>query len=106
LLSILGQRLSIKINLSYIQHIFNLPLSFFATRRVGEIVSRFTDVNLIIDALASTILSLFLDVSILLVVGAALLAQNINLFLYNIGSHSCVFINCFFIYQTLQSFKS
>ena len=37
-------------------------MSFFATRRTGEIVSRFTDANSIIDALASTILSIFLDV--------------------------------------------
>ncbi len=44
--------------LSYIRHIFELPMSFFATRRTGEIISRFTDANSIIDALASTLLSL------------------------------------------------
>ncbi|VKE83753.1 bacteriocin transport/processing ATP-binding protein BlpA [Streptococcus pneumoniae] len=33
-------------------------MSFFATRRTGEIISRFTDANSIIDALASTLLSL------------------------------------------------
>jgi len=43
----------------------NCPCPFFATRRTGEVISRFTDANSIIDALASTILSLFLDVSIL-----------------------------------------
>ncbi|MDS3180305.1 cysteine peptidase family C39 domain-containing protein [Streptococcus pneumoniae] len=63
LLLVLGQRLSIDVILSYIKHVFHLPMSFFATRRTGEIVSRFTDANSIIDALASTILSIFLDVS-------------------------------------------
>lgn len=80
LLLVLGQRLSIDVILSYIKHVFHLPMSFFATRRTGEIVSRFTDANSIIDALASTILSIFLDVSIIIIVSIVLFSQNINLF--------------------------
>ena len=59
LLLVLGQRLSIDVILSYIKHVFQLPMSFFATRRTGEVVSRFTDANRIIDALASTLLQSF-----------------------------------------------
>lgn len=81
LLTVLSQRLTIDVILSYIRHIFTLPMSFFATRRTGEIISRFTDANSIIDALASTILSLFLDVSIVFIVGSVLVLQNIQLFL-------------------------
>lgn len=80
LLIILGQRLSIDVILSYIRHVFHLPMSFFATRRTGEIVSRFTDANSIIDALASTILSIFLDVSIILIISVVLFSQNVYLF--------------------------
>ena len=80
LLIILGQRLSIDVILSYIKHIFNLPMSFFATRRTGEIVSRFTDANSIIDALASTIISIFLDISMMLMISIILFLQNSNLF--------------------------
>lgn len=80
LLLVLGQRLSIDVILSYIRHVFHLPMSFFATRRTGEIVSRFTDANSIIDALASTILSIFLDVSTVLVIAIVLFTQNANLF--------------------------
>ncbi|WP_241209320.1 peptide cleavage/export ABC transporter, partial [Streptococcus sp. DD11] len=86
LLTILSQRLTIDVILSYIRHIFELPMSFFATRRTGEVISRFTDANSIIDALASTILSLFLDVSILITVGSVLLLQNTNLFLLTLVS--------------------
>ena len=86
LLTVLSQRLSIDVILSYIRHIFELPMSFFATRRTGEVISRFTDANSIIDALASTILSLFLDVSILTIVGSVLLVQNTNLFLLSLIS--------------------
>lgn len=80
LLAVLGQRLSIEIILGYIRHVFELPMSFFATRRTGEIVSRFTDASKIIDALASTIVSLFLDVSIVIIMGAILAIQNMTLF--------------------------
>lgn len=80
LLAVLGQRLSIEIILGYIRHVFELPMSFFATRRTGEIVSRFTDASKIIDALASTIVSLFLDVSIVIIMGAILVIQNMTLF--------------------------
>ncbi|WP_428933040.1 peptide cleavage/export ABC transporter [Lactiplantibacillus pentosus] len=80
LLAVLGQRLSIEIILGYIRHVFELPMSFFATRRTGEIVSRFTDASKIIDALASTIVSLFLDVSIVVIMGVILVIQNMTLF--------------------------
>ncbi|MGT2750904.1 peptide cleavage/export ABC transporter [Streptococcus orisasini] len=80
LLAVLSLRLVIDVILSYIKHIFTLPMSFFATRRTGEITSRFTDANQIIDAVASTIFSIFLDVTMLILVGGVLLVQNNNLF--------------------------
>ncbi len=91
LLNILGQRLSIDVILSYIRHIFELPMIFFATRRTGEILSRFTDANAIIDALASTILSVFLDMTIVMVVGSFLFFQNGHLFLLTLLSVPCIF---------------
>lgn len=84
LLLVLGQRLSIDVILSYIKHVFQLPMSFFATRRTGEVVSRFTDANRIIDALASTLLSIFLDLSIVLILSVVLFSQNAQLFFLTI----------------------
>jgi ABC-type bacteriocin transporter len=80
LLMVLGQRLSIDVILSYIKHIFKLPMSFFATRRTGEIVSRFTDSNKIIDALANIIMSMFLDTFIVIILAIVLAAQSMTLF--------------------------
>lgn len=102
LLTVLSQRLSIDVILAYIRHIFELPMSFFATRRTGEIISRFTDANSIIDALASTILSLLLDVSILILVGSVLLAQNPNLFLLSLISFP---IYMFIIFSFMKPFE-
>ncbi|MCT3301690.1 peptide ABC transporter ATP-binding protein [Lactiplantibacillus pentosus] len=84
LLIILGQRLSIDVILSYVKHLFELPLTFFGTRRIGEITSRFTDANSIIDALANTAVSLFLDLGILVMVSATLAIHNTKLFLISI----------------------
>lgn len=81
LLAILGQRLSIEIILSYIRHIFELPMEFFSTRKTGEIISRFNDASKIIDALASTVISMFLDVGIVIIMGVVLALQNMTLFL-------------------------
>lgn len=86
LLVVLSQRLVIDVILSYIRHIFTLPMSFFATRRTGEITSRFSDANSIIDAVASTIFSIFLDLTMLILVGSVLLIQNGNLFLLTLIS--------------------
>lgn len=102
LLTVLSHRLSIDVILVYIRHLFELPMSFFATRRTGEIISRFTDANSIIDALASTILSLLLDVSILILVGSVLLAQNPNLFLLSLIS---VPIYMFIIFSFMKPFE-
>lgn len=80
LLTIFGQRFSIDIILGYIRHIFTLPMDFFATRRTGEITSRFTDANKIIDALASAVISIFLDLAIVVIMGIILAIQNTTLF--------------------------
>ncbi|GIC69429.1 peptide cleavage/export ABC transporter [Fructobacillus tropaeoli] len=81
LLIILGQRLSIDIILSYIKHLFKLPMNFFYTRRVGKLTSRFNDANSVIEAVASSILSMLIDVVIVIIMAIVLLSYNANLFL-------------------------
>ena len=81
LLHRLGNYLSISVILPYIKHVLSLPISFFGSRRTGEITSCFGDANTIIDALASTILSIFLDVTIVITLAVALILQNRSLFL-------------------------
>ena len=84
LLQVLSQRFFSSIILSYVRHIFLLPMTFFVTRRTGEIVSRFNDASTIIEALASTILSLFLDFSIITLLSIFLFYQNHELFLISL----------------------
>ena len=86
LLVILGQRMSMVVMLQYFKHILSLPMNFFATRKSGEIISRFLDANKIIDALASAALSVFLDIGMVLIVGITLAVQNGTLFLITLAS--------------------
>ena len=80
LLHRLGNYLSISVILPYIKHVLSLPISFFGSRRTGEITSRFGDANTIVDALASTILSIFLDVTIVITLAVALILQTVLFF--------------------------
>lgn len=76
----LDQRLSAQIGLKYIQHVYRLPMDFFTTRKTGEITSRFSDINKIIDALSSTVISIFLDVGMMVIIGSFLFISNRLLF--------------------------
>lgn len=95
LMAVLGQRLSIDVILGYVRHLYELPMSFFSTRRTGEIVSRFSDANKIIDALANTIMTLFLDIWIVLILGIVLGIQNTTLFLVSLIAVPCYLVIVF-----------
>ena len=81
LLTKLSQQLSKDINLKFIKHLFELPMSFFSTRKVGEITSRFSDAGKIVNALGNIIITFFLDTGVLLFIGIFLYIQNHYLFL-------------------------
>ncbi|MGN1407656.1 peptide cleavage/export ABC transporter [Lactobacillus sp.] len=82
----LEQKLSSKLNFQYLKHLFNLPISFFTTRKTGEITSRFSDTGHIVEALSNLTVSLFLDLTIIITVGFILFFQNSHLFILTILS--------------------
>ncbi len=67
--------------LGYYEHVIELPMSFFGSRKIGEIISRFMDASKIRDAVSGATLTLMID-SIMVVAGASVLyLQNSTLFL-------------------------
>ena len=76
----LGQKLDIPLILGYYEHVLGLPMNFFGTRKVGEIVSRFTDASKIRDAISSATLTIMIDSLMAVVGGAVLFTQNHTLF--------------------------
>jgi ATP-binding cassette subfamily B protein len=76
----LSQKLDIPLILGYYSHVMRLPMNFFGTRRVGEIVSRFTDASKIRNAISSATLSIMIDTLMAAVGGVVLYMQNRTLF--------------------------
>jgi len=76
----LSQKIDIPLMLGYFKHVFNLPMKFFATRKTGEIITRFSDAGVIKNIFTSIALSLILDISMALISGIVLYNMNAKLF--------------------------
>lgn len=80
LLLYLSQKLDIALLLGYYRHVIQLPMSFFGTRKVGEIVSRFNDASKVRDAISGATLTIMID-TFMAVAGAIILyMQNTKMF--------------------------
>ena len=81
-----GQKMNLEIVYNYFSHVLYLPIKFFYTRKVGDLTSRFLDANRIIDALANATLSIFIDLTMFIIVGIFLALQDGYLFLITLLS--------------------
>ena len=70
--------------MGYYNHLIKLPMKFFATRKTGEIISRFSDASNINDTISETILVLMLDTVMSISGGIILYFQNKNLFFVSV----------------------
>ncbi|MDE5056011.1 peptidase domain-containing ABC transporter [Niallia taxi] len=80
----LSRRLDISLMFGYYKHILSLPISFFESRKVGEIISRFQDATKIREALATTALTVMIDLLMVIVGAFILYNQSANLFFITI----------------------
>ncbi|MFZ5989491.1 MAG: peptidase domain-containing ABC transporter [Bacillota bacterium] len=87
--SFLITRLSIKIDKSimmeYYLHVLKLPMSFFSSRKTGEIISRFLDASRIREAISGATLTIMIDTIMAAAGGIILYMQNRSLFLITVG---------------------
>ncbi|HDR4513341.1 peptidase domain-containing ABC transporter [Bacillus paranthracis] len=68
----LSRRIDVQLVLGYYRHVVNLPMNFFETRKVGEIISRFMDASKIREALSTITITLMID-TVMVMLGAILL---------------------------------
>lgn len=80
LMNYLSQKLDIPLILGYYEHTLALPMNFFGTRRIGEIVSRFMDASKIREAISDAALTVMMDSLMAIVGGIVLYKQNAKLF--------------------------
>lgn len=76
----MSQNIDIPLMLGYYNHVIKLPMNFFGTRKVGDIISRFNDGDKIRNAISSVTLTLMVDVLMATVGGIILYIQNAKLF--------------------------
>ena len=80
LLLYLSQKLDIALLLGYYRHVLELPMNFFGTRKVGEIISRFQDAGNVRDAISGATLTIMID-TLMAICGAVILyMQNGKMF--------------------------
>ncbi|MGF6990554.1 ABC-type bacteriocin transporter [Lachnospiraceae bacterium PM6-15] len=89
LLIYMSQKLDIDLLLNYYKHVIQLPVNFFATRKVGEIISRFNDASKVRDALSGATVTIMID-TIMAIVGAIILyMQNAKMFMASLLVAMC-----------------
>ncbi|BCK01809.1 peptidase domain-containing ABC transporter [Anaerocolumna chitinilytica] len=76
----LSQKLDIALLLGYYRHVLKLPMNFFGTRKVGEIISRFNDASKVRDAISGATLTIMIDTLMAVAGGVILYMQNAYMF--------------------------
>lgn len=76
----LSIKIDIPLMLGYFKHIYKLPMKFFATRKTGDITTRFSDAFTIKDVFTNIALTLILDIGMALITGVILFNMNSTLF--------------------------
>ncbi len=76
----LSQKIDIPLMLGYFEHIYKLPMKFFASRKTGDIITRFSDAFTIKDIFTNIALTLIMDIAMALVTGVILFRMNPELF--------------------------
>ncbi|MDR1913936.1 MAG: peptidase domain-containing ABC transporter [Clostridiales bacterium] len=77
----LSQKIDIPLMLGYYKHVITLPMKFFGTRHVGDILTRFSDATTIKGVVTSIILSLIIDIVLAITSGIILYFMNTTLFI-------------------------
>ncbi|SKA07924.1 ATP-binding cassette, subfamily B [Pilibacter termitis] len=98
----LSRKIDIPVLLGYYNHVLRLPYQFFATRRVGDILTRFQDAMTIKDIFSKVSISLVLDLTLAIFTGIALMKINLQLFSLTLIVVLC---NILLIYLFKKSYK-
>lgn len=95
LLTMMSKNIDLSLMLGYFDHLTELPMRFFDTRKTGEIMSRFNDAGKIRDAISGAALTLMIDTTMVVTCGILLYQISPNLFI--------IAIITFFIYMLIAA---
>lgn len=95
LLATMSKNIDIPLTMNFYKHLIHLPISFFGTRKSGEILSRFSDTTEIREAISGAVLTLIIDSIMALFFGTYLCFISVPLFLIALSMIICYAIVVF-----------
>ena len=80
LLISLGRKVDTSLVFGYFKHVMKLPMTFFDSRRIGEVVSRFTDAGKVREAVIGATVTIMVDTLMAIAGAIVLYLQNAKMF--------------------------
>ncbi len=77
----LSQRIELPLLTGYFQHVFKLPIKFFASRKIGDITTRFQDAFTVKQVLTNTALTVFVDIILAIITAVIMAIMCLKMFL-------------------------
>lgn len=102
ILLFLSRKIDIPVLMGYYDHIIHLPYSFFGSRRVGDVLTRFQDAMTIKNVFTSVSISLVMDITLSVISAVVLWTINQSLFLILV---LMVVVNIILIYCFKKPYK-
>jgi ABC-type bacteriocin transporter len=102
ILLFLSRKIDIPVLMGYYDHIIHLPYSFFGSRRVGDVLTRFQDAMTIKNVFTSVSISLVMDITLSVISAVVLWSINQSLFLILV---LMVVVNIILIYCFKKPYK-
>jgi len=87
-----SRRVDLRVLSAYARHLLRLPMQFFESRPVGDVVSRLSDTSKIRDAVSGTTLTILVDGLLVLLTVSAMFAYNARL-----ASLTAIFLPLLFV---------
>ena len=98
-----SQKLDVPLMLGYYDHILNLPMNFFQTRTVGEVISRLDDAYKIRNAISGATLTVMIDGFMVIIGGVSLYYESSYLFLITLAPLILYLIIVFVFRKSIES---
>lgn len=103
LLAKTAKMVDVSLTTSYYDHLIDLPMDFYGTRKTGEYMSRFNDTSKIRDAVSTTTLTIMLDTIMAVACGVVLFKINKILFLITVSIILLYAIVMFFFKRPIKN---
>lgn len=105
LLALLSKHVCLPLATDFYNCMIDLPFDFFGTRKSGELLSRYYNVDEVNNAISSAVLTVMLDSVMAIFFGIALYSMNTTLFAITVAAMSFYALIIFFFRKPIKNVK-